>query len=61
MKTDRITKLLLALIAAGLWLDVASSLIRPTPTRAQDPYDLHRIQRDLDSIARGTCLNNKIC
>jgi len=60
VKTDKTTKLLLALIAAGLWLNAASSLIRPTSAGAQS-YELQKIQRDLDSIGRGTCLNNKIC
>jgi hypothetical protein len=44
---DRTTKALLAIVAAGLWTNVAIPLFHPT---------LH-----LSSIANGTCTNRKIC
>jgi hypothetical protein len=53
--TDKITKLLLAAIAAGLWANVAAS-----PARAQaDPW--LSIARDVSAIASGTCANQSLC
>jgi len=67
---DKTTKLLLALVALGLWINAAISLFRPQPVAAQDAYlssidsHLSNIQNDVSSIeriARGTCTNGKIC
>jgi hypothetical protein len=58
MTMDRTTKVLLGLIAAGLWANVVAAQLRPA--FAQD-VDLSTIEDDLHRIARGTCLNSKIC
>jgi hypothetical protein len=63
MKTDRTTKLLLAVIAAGLWLNVTAALIRPTPAKAQDAVEslIREMEIHLRWIANGNCSNRKIC
>jgi hypothetical protein len=61
--TDRTTKFLLAVIALGLWANLAVSLFRPMAAVAQS-YELSSIRSDvadLALIARGTCTNSKIC
>jgi hypothetical protein len=58
--TDRITKVLLGLIASGLWANFAASQIRPA--RAQDlDLVLGNIESYVEKIATGTCTNFKIC
>lgn len=53
--TDKTTKVLLALIAAGLWANVAAA-----PARAQaDPWA--SIARDISEIADGRCNNTYLC
>ena len=73
--TDRFTKLLLAAIALGLWINVVGDWIRPVPVQAQSDRRLRNIERTVDdiertvddvqstvdSIALGICLNPKIC
>lgn len=56
---DRSTKILLAAIAAGLWLNAATTLIRPAA--AQDTSALRSIARDITSITTGICANQKLC
>jgi hypothetical protein len=62
---DKTTKVLLAVIAFGLWINVALSLLRPASVSAQDATTIERllkgIESDLSRIQRGTCSNNKIC
>ena len=41
---DRTSKLLLALIAIGLWLNAGSSLLRPAPASAQSDQILTTLQ-----------------
>jgi hypothetical protein len=57
--TDRTTKVLLAVIALGLWVNVATSpfLFRPMTAAAQKDlfsidHDVHNIKRDVSSIER---------
>lgn len=70
--TDRTTKILLGLIAAGLWVNVADRLFTPGPVSAQDFSDIERtlrsirtqvnsIQVQVNGIAIGACPNKKIC
>jgi hypothetical protein len=54
--TDRTTKLLLALIALGLFLNA----FKPTSVRA-DTNDMRRISDDIHAIAEGLCLNHALC
>jgi hypothetical protein len=66
MKSDRTTKVLLLLIALGLWVNVLAPMFRPAPVAAAHP-DLDHMESVLDDIAHdvhsiynGTCLN-KMC
>jgi hypothetical protein len=49
MKTDRITKLLLAAIAIGLWTHVAAELFHPRSAAAQGSTFTERLLDDIDS------------
>ncbi len=65
MTTDRTTKALLLIIAVGLWIHLATEVVRPVQLKAQtslsDGLNLDRITKLLDLIAQGTCQNRKIC
>ena len=69
---DHATKALA--IAVGLWINVASSWLRPVPVLAEVAAaqnetqclilmqaSLDSIQGDVGRIQRGTCSNSKIC
>jgi hypothetical protein len=59
---NRTTKVLLALIAAGLWANALMPLVKPTPAHAKifgDP--IVSIAETLESIAGGACRNQKLC
>jgi hypothetical protein len=62
---DKTTKILLILIALGLWANAVLPLIRPHAVAAQsaDSIENHlsEIESDVHKIARGTCTNGKIC
>jgi hypothetical protein len=63
---DKTTKLLLCVIALGLWINIAVSLIKPVQVKAApDVDDIERLvksmESDLSRIQRGTCSNGKIC
>jgi hypothetical protein len=57
--TDRTTKLLLAAIAVGLWLN-AGAAWHITPAQAQ-PDPLVGLLHDVHAIYNGTCTNGKVC
>jgi hypothetical protein len=64
---DKTGKVLLALIALGLWVNIGISLFRPVTATAQG-YELSSIRNDVSSlnlqlreIAKGKCSNAKIC
>lgn len=68
--TDRTTKLLLLVIALGLWANVSIGLLRQQRASAQDSTlsnidtSLIQIGHDVHSLADiedGTCRNSKIC
>jgi hypothetical protein len=63
--TDKTTKLLLLVIALGLWANALIPLIHPKPVAAQSLGDIDsrvsNIEDDVHKIARGTCVNTKIC
>ncbi|HEV7910309.1 MAG TPA: hypothetical protein VGP28_04305 [Methylocella sp.] len=48
--TDRTTKILLAVIALGLWVNVATSLFLFRPMTAAAQKDLTRIESNVSSI-----------
>jgi hypothetical protein len=54
---DRTTKLILAVIAAGLW---ANALVRPLPAAAQSG-ELNQIAIDIHNVAMGNCTNHVLC
>jgi len=75
MKTDKLTKSLLAAIAIALWMIAMNPWVRPTPVLAQEKVDLSQVESSLSSIEsdvssmksdlgrmqRGTCTNSKVC
>ena len=72
MNIDTTTKVLLVLIAIGLFLNAVAPFVQPMPVQAQAPgivaamnretaRAIDEIRRDLQSIQRGTCTNSTIC
>ena len=64
MKTDRTTKVLLALIAMALFLNAIVPLAQPAVVQAQSGTSeirLSQIFNELRQISTGYCLNDKIC
>jgi hypothetical protein len=68
MRTDKLTKGILVVIGLALWVIALNPWLRPLPVAAQEKTDLSQveaylssIQGDLAHIARGTCINPKIC
>jgi hypothetical protein len=67
--TDRTTKLLLAIIALGLWANLAVPLLKSQPAQAQDvsrsiqkmEHSLDNIGQDMRALASGSCLNTRLC
>jgi hypothetical protein len=59
--TDRLTKALLAAIALGLWMNVASEWLRPVVVRADAASDLSEIAHDVHALYSGVCINRKVC
>jgi hypothetical protein len=68
--TDRTTKILLAAIAAGLWVNIFMPLLRSTEANAQYETDhilqmmdvrLSNIDANIDKLQRGACSNGKLC
>ena len=45
---DKTTKIILAAIAIGLWLNAAVALFRPTPVVAQGPIEVRVVGGRLD-------------
>ena len=69
---DHTTKILLSLIVLGLWMNLAVPIFTPKSVTAQDFSGIERmvrniegnvssIERDVDDIEDGTCLNRKLC
>lgn len=52
---DRYTKIILGLIAAGLWANIAAPIFRSTPALAD------QLEMYVAAIYNGTCVNHKIC
>jgi hypothetical protein len=68
--TDRTTKILLASIAIGLWVNVAVMLMRPVTANAQYETDhilksmdghLSQIDLNIGKLQGGSCSNGKLC
>ena len=68
---DRSTKLLLAVIACGLWANVAVSLVRPAQAQASDEsvwlgrltLEVQQLAGDFRALVSGgpDCKNQKLC
>ena len=61
MKIDRTTKLLLLMIALGLWLNAVAPLFYAKKVSADTDSALQDIANDMDKISSGLCLNSTIC
>ena len=64
MKTDRTTKVLLALIAMALFLNAIVPFVQPAVVQAQSGTiedRLSQISTELKRISDGYCRNDKIC
>lgn len=59
----RTTQIILAVLAGGLWVNAAATLLRSSPALAQVPTGLSisQIAQDITAIAAGTCTNHKLC
>ena len=56
------TKILLGLIAAGLWANAVASFVRPSlATSAAVEAAVSSMQMNVAAIANGTCVNRRIC
>jgi hypothetical protein len=62
---DRVTKLILAAIAAGLWANAITAFDRPAKAAVDygSSIDSHlsSIESDIGRIQRGSCSNSKLC
>jgi len=58
---DITTKILLGLIALGLFANAANFAVRPVLADEDYTITLNSIQHDLHNIALGTCPNKKAC
>lgn len=68
MAYDKSTKIILVLIACGLWANILTPLLAPVKAHADSESVLSDILSKLDSmeydigrIQRGTCTNGKLC
>ena len=59
---DRTTKILLALIAAGLWANALMPIVKVNSAFAQDASSyLRNIDLNIRGLTNGVCLNAKLC
>ena len=61
--TDKATKILLAAIAAGLWANAATSMLKPAAAQNIPTFGTPEqiSARALSAIADGTCANQMLC
>jgi hypothetical protein len=58
---DKSSKILLGLIAAGLWANATVAVLKITPARADAESYLSSINTYIALIANGRCSNSKLC
>jgi hypothetical protein len=64
---DKTSKVIFALIAAGLWLDAASNVLRPAHAQQDTLSDIkvsvQLISRSLETLVAGgiNCTNQRLC
>ena len=72
---DKISKFLLVILAAGIWLNFIVMFLKPNPARAEQDLlsnlgknytgstasDFNIVKKAILSIADGTCTNKKLC
>lgn len=56
---DRTTKIILVILAAGLWINAATALIRPAMAQADPQF--YNLVRVITQVADGQCQNRKLC
>ena len=61
MKVDRTTKLLLLMIALGLWFNAIGPFLHVKRVSADTDTAVERIASDMNKISSGRCLNTVIC
>ena len=63
--TDRTSKVLLAIIAMGLWANALVSILGSNEAVAQTISgmvgDISDIKSGVSALAGGTCMNSKLC
>jgi len=59
--TDKTTKILLGAIALGLWANIVTPQIRPAHAQHSTITFLSNIDQNIQAIAQGICLNDKLC
>jgi hypothetical protein len=58
---DRTSKLLLAAIVVGLFLNAGVNMVRTASANPTTEYAIQDMAAALSSIAIGTCKNSKLC
>ena len=65
LTVDRTTKIILVVIAAGLWVNAAGNVIRPAQAQNDQSSfianEVTLIATEVIAIANGSCRNGKIC
>jgi hypothetical protein len=61
MKVDRTTKMLLLMIALGLWLNAIGPFLHVRKVSADTDTAVQSIASDMNKISGGRCLNTTIC
>lgn len=58
---DRTTKVILVVIALGLWGNMLLPILRTTPARADPDGYLIAMAHDIHGLWSGTCINSRLC
>ena len=61
MKLDKTTKMLLFMIALGLWLNALGLIFQVKKVSADTDTTLQSIAEDINKISKGLCLNRTLC
>jgi len=61
VKLDKTTKMLLFMIALGLWLNALGLIFQVKKVSADTDTTLQSIAEDINKISKGLCLNRTLC
>jgi len=61
VKLDKTTKMLLFMIALGLWLNALGLIFQVKKVSADTDTTLQSIAEDINKISEGLCLNRTLC